>query len=76
MAVDILTHEYVPSHGILPKKEAKELEERLGIGKDKFPKMFMNDPVVTIIKAKQGDIIKITRKSPTAGETIYYRIVV
>ncbi len=34
-----------------------------------------SDPVVKIIKAKPGQVLRITRKSPTAGESVYYRIV-
>ena len=76
MTVDILEHEFVPSHEVLSKKDAKELATSLGIEMNKFPKMFLTDPVAKIINAKLGDVIKITRKSPTAGETTYYRIVV
>jgi DNA-directed RNA polymerase subunit H (RpoH/RPB5) len=32
--------------------------------------------MVKILNAKIGDVIKITRNSPTAGETVYYRVVV
>jgi len=76
MDVDILLHRFVPSHEILHKNEAKELLEQLGVGKEKLPKILASDPVVKKVGAKQGDILKIMRKSPTAGQTIYYRVVV
>jgi len=76
MDVEILKHEFVPSHEILPKKEVKELLENLSTTKDKFPKILLTDPVVKKISAKQGDLIKIVRNSPTAGEILYYRVVV
>ncbi|NOZ83167.1 MAG: DNA-directed RNA polymerase subunit H [Euryarchaeota archaeon] len=74
--VDISKHELVPKHEVMSEEEAKELLERLNITKGQLPKILKSDPMVQKIKAKPGDIIKITRKSPTAGTTIYYRVVV
>lgn len=76
MTVEILKHNFVPSHEILSAKDAKEVLEFLGTTKDKLPKMFLNDPVAKRIKSKEGDVIRIVRKSQTAGETVYYRVVV
>jgi len=75
MAVDILKHEFVPLHEILPKKEAKDLLESLGVTREQLPKIYVSDPVIKRMEAKEGDIIKITRKSRTAGEAVYYRAV-
>lgn len=74
--VDISKHELVPKHEVLSEEEARELLERLNITKGQLPKIYTTDPMVKKIKAKVGDIIKITRKSPTAGEYIYYRVVI
>jgi len=41
-----------------------------------LPDLLTSDPVARIIVARHGDIIKITRKSLTAGETVTYRLVV
>lgn len=76
MVAEILTHEYVPTHEILSKKEAQDLLESLETEKDKLPKILASDPVVKKIKAKPGDILKITRKNSTAGTAAYYRAVV
>ncbi len=35
-----------------------------------------NDPLAQSAGAKPGDILKIVRESPTAGETVVYRLVV
>ena len=69
-------HILVPKHEILSKEEAEELLKTLGIKKEQLPKIKSNDPIVKEIGAKVGDIIKITRESPTAGKTVAYRLVV
>lgn len=73
---DILKHELVPGHVILEEKEKKELLEKLKITTINLPKILTNDPVVKTIGAKEGDVLKIIRKSATAGASIYYRVVV
>jgi len=73
---DVLKHELVPKHIILTEEEKKELLEKLNITPKQLPKILISDPVVKAIGAKKGDIIKIIRKSVTAGESIYYRVVV
>ncbi|MHC1571530.1 MAG: DNA-directed RNA polymerase subunit H [Methanosarcinales archaeon] len=72
----LLDHEMVPSHEILDEEEVKSLLERYGIEKEQLPKIKVKDPVIKEIKAQVGDVIKITRKSATAGEAIIYRLVI
>jgi DNA-directed RNA polymerase, subunit H (EC 2.7.7.6) len=36
----------------------------------------MADPAVIALKANEGDILEITRASKTAGEAVYYRVVI
>jgi DNA-directed RNA polymerase subunit H len=45
------------------------------VSEEQLPKILETDPVIKVIKAKAGDLIEIKRKSITAGDTIYYRIV-
>jgi DNA-directed RNA polymerase subunit H len=47
----------------------------LGIRERDLPRILDSDPVAKIIRARPGQVLRITRKSPTAGETIYYRMV-
>jgi len=74
--INILEHELVPRHEILPPEEAMEILRKLGVKPTQLPWISIDDPVVKALGAKPGDIIKITRKSPTAGESIAYRYVV
>ena len=69
-------HELVPKHEILTKLDKKELLERLGITEKELPKILLTDPAILEMEAKTGDVVKITRKSQTAGFSMYYRRVV
>jgi DNA-directed RNA polymerase subunit H len=66
----------VPEHTILSKEEEKEILDKFRIRPENLPKILINDPVVKAIGAKEGDILKIIRKSKTAGTSLYYRVVV
>jgi DNA-directed RNA polymerase subunit H len=72
----ILDHELVPKHILLTKEEKKQLLKQLKIRPEQLPWIRASDPVAKLIGAKPGDIVKIIRKSPTAGETVAYRFVV
>jgi len=74
--INILEHELVPRHEVVPPQEALELLRKLGIEPWQLPWISADDPVVKAIGAKPGDIIRIIRKSPTAGEFVAYRYVV
>ncbi|SCG84834.1 DNA-directed RNA polymerase subunit H [Methanobacterium congolense] len=75
MKKDILKHKLVPDHTILSKTEIKKVLKELDIHKEQLPKIKADDPVVKAIEAKPGDILKITRKSHTAGKFVTYRLV-
>ena len=74
--LDIMRHKLVPSHVIIFESEKKELLEKLKIMPDQLPKILNTDPASISIDAKPGQIVKIIRKSPTAGEAVAYRLVV
>ena len=62
-------------HELLSQEEQEEVLRRYRATRPQLPKMLTSDPVVRRLGAKPGDIIKITRTSPTAGVTVYYRVV-
>ncbi len=72
----ILSHELVPKHEIITEEEVNSLIKEYGITVDQLPKIRSDDPIVKIIGAKKGQVLKITRNSPTAGEYYYYRVVI
>ena len=73
---NIIEHELVPAHEVLSPKDKKAVLEKYGIIKEQLPKILTSDPMIKQIRAKAGDVIKISRDSPTAGKALYYRLVV
>ena len=74
--VDILSHTLVPEHIIVPKEEVEAELKRFNATLIELPKIQTRDPIVKAIGAKVGDVIRIIRRSPTAGEAIAYRLVI
>ena len=73
---DIFEHALVPFHEILTEKEKNALLAQFKVKPYQMPQVKSGDPAVKAIGAKPGDILKITRKSVTAGEHVTYRYVV
>jgi len=74
--LDVMSHQLVPKHEIISEAEGEKFLERFNLKKDQLPKIFITDPAIKRIGAKVGDMIKITRESPTAGVSEFYRIVI
>jgi len=75
-AFDLFQHELVPKHEILTPREREQMLAHYKIQPYQLPQIKASDPAVTAIGAKTGDILRIIRKSPTAGKHIAYRYVV
>ena len=73
--VSILEHELVPLHEVMTEREVEELLDKYKIKKEQLPKIKSSDPVIKEIKAREGDVVRIMRKSRTAGRFISYRLV-
>ena len=73
-----LKYYLVPPHEIIPKDEHDALMKSLyDTQKSQFPLIrYHEDPITRVIGATPGDIIKITRPSPSAGEYVVYRVCV
>ena len=69
-------HVYVPKHEIMTKKQAELVLEKFNCQPTELPLIFVNDPAILGLGVKPGDMIKISRKSATAGVSEYYRYVV
>jgi len=73
---EIFDHKLVPKHEILDEKEKKAVLANYKIQPYQMPQIKSTDPAVKAIGAKPGDMLKIIRKSATAGAHIAYRYVV
>ena len=60
----------------MTKKEAEDVLKKYNCIPTQLPLIFVNDPAIVGLGVKPGDMIKITRKSGTAGVSMYYRYVV
>lgn len=66
-------HYLVPQHILLTEDEQQELFKKYRCTKAQLPKLNKNDRIARHYGMQSGDICKIIRKSPSMGESIYYR---
>ena len=65
----------VPPHEILPHEEKEKIAKQYNILKDsQWPEISRFDPVAIAIGLRPGEVVEITRNSPTALKTKYYRL--
>ena len=69
-------HVYVPKHEIMTKDEAADVLKQFNCKPTELPLIYVDDPAIIELGVKPGDMMKITRNSETAGESVYYRYVV
>ena len=76
MAFKVAEHSLVPEHKKLTKEEKEALLEKYHITVKELPRILESDQSLQNIKVEAGDVVKITRNSPTAGKAAYFRVVV
>ncbi len=75
--IDVLAHHLVPPHTLLTRDETRQLLRDYSINLVDLPRIFEDDPACMAVGGKEGDVIKITRKSNTMVDKIEtYRFVV
>jgi len=73
---NIFDHEAVPKHEILTAEEREKLLAEYMVHPYQLPRIQTSDPALKAIGARPGDIVRIIRKSQTAGKYVAYRYVV
>jgi DNA-directed RNA polymerase subunit H len=74
--IRIVDHIYQPKHEVLSHEEADLIFKKFNSKPSQLPYIMSSDKGIQGLDAQPSDIIKITRKSSTAGESVYYRYVV
>ena len=72
---NISRHHLVPEHKLVPEEEVADLMARYMV-KSKgqgFSTILKTDPMARYINAQPGDLVRITRPSPSAGEYVSIR---
>ena len=69
-------HVLIPKHTKLSQKAKEDLLEKYSLTEQQLPRILMNDPAIVKLDAKVGDVIKIIRKTRTAGTSEFYRVVI
>ncbi len=73
---NLFHHDLVPEHQLLSKKEVEDLVQEYHIRPHQLPYIKASDPCVQQVNGKPGDVVRVLRKSATAGEAVVYRYVI
>jgi DNA-directed RNA polymerase subunit H (RpoH/RPB5) len=75
LLINISKHTLVPKHEVIsnPTEISKIMKEFNLKTKSQLPIILRNDPMARYLDIKSGDIVKISRNSPSAGEATVYR---
>ena len=61
---------------LISEAQKEKLLEKYHISAKELPRMLKTDAAIAALNVKPGDVIKIIRTSETAGEALFYRVIV
>ncbi len=75
LSLNVSDHRLVPKHEKCSDAEKKRILTTYGVTAVQLPRILSTDQAIRHLGVQTGDVIRITRSSPTAGTAIFYRIV-
>ena len=74
---NVTHHDLVPLHEIVSDGEIVEMLDRFNVkAKSQLPHILSGDPVAQYLALRPGQVVRITRSSPSAGVYVMYRLCV
>lgn len=74
LVLNVTRHEMMPKHEVLSSEEKIKFLKASHLVIGQLPRILASDPVCKYYGAKRGDIIRIIRKSETAGKYVMFRL--
>jgi len=72
----IFNHDFVSTHELLTPEEKEKFMEDHKVEPYQLPRINAHDPAVIAVGGKPGDIVRVIRRSQTAGKYVAYRYIV
>ena len=72
----IFDHDFVSKHELLTPEEKEKILQKYKMLPYQLPRINAYDPAIIAVGGKPGDIVRVIRKSPTAGKYVAYRYVI
>jgi DNA-directed RNA polymerase subunit H len=72
----IFDHDFVSKHELLTPEEKEKFLEESKVEAYQLPRINSTDPAVIAVGGKPGDVVRVIRKSTTAGIYVAYRYII
>jgi DNA-directed RNA polymerase I, II, and III subunit RPABC1 len=76
LKINLMGHELMPKVIVLTTEEKNDLLHSVRITESQLPKIQSTDPMARYFGLTKGDVIRVIRKSETAGLTTVFRVCV